>query len=151
MAAIHSILVVCVGNICRSPVGERLLARSLPEADIGSAGIGAVVGASADEAMIQVANENDLSLEGHIARQFTPEMGARYELILVMEAGHRAEIARQAPHLSGRVMLFDQWTGACGIPDPYREPIETHRAAYQTIEAAAQGWIRRIAPNSMKA
>lgn len=146
MTKIGSVLVVCVGNICRSPVGERLLARALPQTRVGSAGIGAVVGASADQTMSEVAAANGLSLEGHVARQFSSEMGAAHELILVMEPGHRAEIIRQAPHLSGRVMLFDQWTGAKGIPDPYREPIETHRAAYGAIAAAAEGWITRLTP-----
>ncbi|WP_078540120.1 hypothetical protein [Thioclava sp. DLFJ5-1] len=41
MAKVGSILVVCVGNICRSPVGERLLAAALPDSMVGSAGIGA--------------------------------------------------------------------------------------------------------------
>lgn len=147
---IASLLVVCVGNICRSPVGERLLSRALPDTQVSSAGIGAVVGASADETMSAVATENGLSLDGHVARQFSSEMGAAHELILVMETGHRTEIIRQAPHLSGRVMLFDQWTGAKGIPDPYREPIKIHRAAYRAIENAAQGWVTRLNPKALK-
>ena len=40
----NSILVVCVGNICRSPTGERLLQQLLPEKEITSAGVGALVG-----------------------------------------------------------------------------------------------------------
>lgn len=144
MAQVGSILVVCVGNICRSPVGERILARDLPNSTVTSAGIGAVVGAPADATMSEVAQAEGLSLEGHVARQFTPEIGAAHELILVMEAGHRAEIARIAPHLLGRTMLFDQWLGGKGIPDPYRRPIEEHRAAFSQIRSAAEGWVSRL-------
>ncbi|OOY11911.1 phosphotyrosine protein phosphatase [Thioclava marina] len=144
MAQVGSILVVCVGNICRSPVGERLLARELPEVTVSSAGIGAVVGAPADKVMREVAGAEGVSLEGHVARQFTAEIGAAHELILVMEAGHRSEIARIAPHLSGRTMLFDQWLGGQGIADPYRKPIEVHRAAFAQIRTAADGWVARL-------
>jgi protein-tyrosine phosphatase len=144
VAQVGSILVVCVGNICRSPVGERLLTKALPDCKVSSAGIGAVVGASADKVMQEVAAAEGLSLEGHVARQFTPELGVAHELILVMEAAHKAEIARIAPHLAGRTMLFDQWQGGKGIPDPYRKPIEVHRAAFSQIRSAAEGWISRL-------
>lgn len=146
MAKVGSILVVCVGNICRSPVGERLLAAALPDCKVSSAGIGAVVGASADKTMTEVCAEHGLSLEGHVARQFTAEIGAEHELILVMEAGHKREISRRAPQLGGRVMLFDQWMGGKGIADPYREPIDAHRKAFTEISAASEAWVSRLAP-----
>lgn len=145
MAKVSSILVVCVGNICRSPVGERLLALALPECKVSSAGIGAVVGAPADETMCKAAAVDGVSLDGHIARQFTPAIGVEHELILVMERGHKAEIARVAPHLAGRTMLFDQWLGGKGIDDPYRKPLAAHQAAFAAIRAAAEAWSQRLA------
>ncbi|STL53119.1 protein-tyrosine-phosphatase [Escherichia coli] len=44
----NNILVVCVGNICRSPTAERLLQRYHPELKVESAGLGALVGKGAD-------------------------------------------------------------------------------------------------------
>ncbi len=143
---IRSVLVVCVGNICRSPVGERLLRAAVPGLDVASAGIGAVVGAGADGDAAAVAAERGLSLDGHVARQFTAAMGQAADLILVMEPGHRREIMGMYPQLSGKTMLFDQWTGARGIEDPYRRPPDLHRQVHDQIAAAATAWAARLAP-----
>ncbi|HDZ1742706.1 TPA: protein tyrosine phosphatase, partial [Klebsiella pneumoniae] len=48
-----SVLVVCTGNICRSPMGERILQSLLPEKIIKSAGVGALVGHPADPLALQ--------------------------------------------------------------------------------------------------
>lgn len=142
----NSILVVCVGNICRSPVGERLLRQALPERDVTSAGIQALVGKPADKTASEVAAAHGLSLHGHAARQFTAELGTAHDLILVMEPGHKREIARTAPQLAGRVMLFDKWTGDKGIADPYLRSKEYHEMTFAALSEAAQGWARRLAP-----
>lgn len=141
---IKSVLVVCVGNICRSPTGERILRQALPDMDIDSAGLAAVVGYKADKVATEAAKEIGVNLEGHVARQFTDEIGARYDLILVMEPGHRTEVSRQFPQLSGRTMLFDHWTGGNGIADPYRKPIEAHRAARDLIATSAAAWVQKL-------
>ena len=141
---IRSILVVCVGNICRSPVGERLLVEALPEHRISSAGLAALEGHAADADAAAAAAEIGLDLEGHVARQLTEEIGKSHDLILVMEPGHRADLARRFPQLSGRTMLFDHWTGGTGIHDPYRMPIEVHRATRDRIVEAAAAWATRL-------
>ena len=144
---IRNILVVCVGNICRSPLGERLLAKDAPHLVVTSAGIGALVGNSADQTAQEVATSHGVSLNGHVARQFTAEMGRAADLILVMEPGHKAQIARDTPQLSVKTMLFDHWTGAAGIADPYRRTAEFHELVFQQIQAAAAGWIKKL-PNA---
>ncbi|MFD1195092.1 low molecular weight phosphotyrosine protein phosphatase [Seohaeicola saemankumensis] len=142
----NSILVVCVGNICRSPVGERLLRQAMPELDVTSAGINALVGKPADKTASEVAATHGLSLHGHAARQFTAALGASHDLILVMERGHKREIARMAPQLAGRVMLFDKWTGETGIADPYLRSAEFHEKTFTALSEAADAWARRLAP-----
>lgn len=104
---ISSVLVVCVGNICRSPLGERALMKNVPRLVVSSAGLSAVVGAEADETASAVATEAGVDLGGHVARQLTLPMGQAHDLILVMEPGHRAELTKRYPQLSGRTMLFD--------------------------------------------
>jgi len=141
---IRSVLVVCVGNICRSPVGERLLQAHAPNLHITSAGLGALVGKPADPTASEVAQSHGQSLEGHSARQFTPALGQAADLILVMEPGHKAQIAREAPHLSGKTMLYDHWSGASGIADPYQRSIQFHDSVFQQIETAAKAWAKRL-------
>ncbi|MDA3887641.1 MAG: low molecular weight phosphotyrosine protein phosphatase [Allgaiera sp.] len=140
----QSILVVCVGNICRSPVGERVLQAGLPGCRVGSAGLGAVVGSGADPKSAAAAAARGIDLEGHVARQFTAQLAGDYELILTMEPGHRDDIQRRYPQLSGRVMLFDQWGARAGIPDPHGRPAEAHEQAVAQILEAAEGWISRL-------
>lgn len=145
----QSILVVCVGNICRSPAGERLLAAKLTERGsairVSSAGIAALEGHAADTDATAVASAHGVSLDGHIARQFTHALGAEHALILVMEPGHKREIIKSAPDLSGRIMVFDHWLGGKGIADPYRRSIQFHEEVFAQIEAAATAWADRLA------
>ncbi|MBU9809405.1 protein tyrosine phosphatase, partial [Rahnella sp. SL6] len=61
----HSILVVCTGNICRSPIAERLLNNYLPNMKISSAGIKALENKDADTSAIAVAEKHGVSLLGH--------------------------------------------------------------------------------------
>lgn len=146
----RSVLVVCVGNICRSPVGERLLSARLRDREaaisVSSAGIGALVGHGADETAAAVAAEHGVDLEGHVARQFSRELGIAHDLILTMEPGHRREIIKAAPDLSGKVMLFDHWQGGKGIADPYRRSREFHEEVFALIDAAGSAWATRLAP-----
>lgn len=78
---------------------------------------------------------------------FSSEIALDVDLILAMEPRHKQEIAVSYPHLSGKTMLFDQWTGAQGIPDPYKRSLEFHQNVYKLIEQAANGWVEKLAPN----
>lgn len=148
----RSVLVVCVGNICRSPVGERLLSARLRDrgssVSVSSAGIGALVGHSADETAAEVAAEHGVDLNGHVARQFSRELGLDHDLILTMEPGHRREIIKAAPDLSGRVMLFDHWQGGKGIADPYRRSRQFHEEVFDLIDTAGSAWAAKLEPKA---
>ena len=139
-----SILVVCTGNICRSPIGERFLRRTLPNKKVDSAGTGALVGHSADESAIRIAEKHGLSLAGHKGRQFTSSLGRQYDLILVMEKCHLEQIGRVAPEARGKTMLFGQWLNQREIPDPYRKSDEAFASVYQLIEIAGLRWVEKL-------
>ena len=132
----NSILVVCTGNICRSPIGERLLRKYLPSKKIDSAGTGALVGHEADASAIEIARMHDLSLEGHKGQQFTSSLARKYDLILVMEKSHIEQ--------RGKTMLFGHWIDQKEIPDPYRKSEEAFALVYQLIEQAGQLWAKKL-------
>ena len=143
-----NILVVCVGNICRSPTGERLLQSLLPNKKVASAGIAVekshLTGKPADDMASTVALEHDISLEGHSAQQLTPDLCAKYDLILVMEKGHQEALTKIAPEARGKTMLFGQWIGGKNIPDPHRQSREAFDHAYALIEEAAHAWTKKL-------
>ena len=138
------ILVVCVGNICRSPSGEYLLKSLLPNKTIASAGVGALVGKPADKFANLVATEHGISLEGHQAQQLTPELCREFDLILVMEQGHIGAVTNIAPEARGKTMLFGHWIGKQDIPDPYRQGKVAFEHAYQLIEQSALAWAKKL-------
>ena len=144
----NKILVVCVGNICRSPSGERILQAMLPNKQIASAGIrtakSGLTGKAADKMAAEVALAHGYSLEGHQAQQLTCELCRDYDLILVMEKGHIAAVSNIAPEARGKMMLFGQWIGQQDIPDPYRQSKEAFDHAYGLIAQAAEAWVKKL-------
>ena len=140
----NSILVVCTGNICRSPTGERLLRQLLPNKKIDSAGTGALKGHAADATACLVAEKHHLSLADHQGQQFTRQLAQQYDLILVMEKHHQEEVSTIAPEARGKTMLFAHWLKGKQIPDPYRQSQEAFEHVYQLIEQAAQAWATKL-------
>lgn len=139
-----SILVVCTGNICRSPIGERYLRNLLPDKKIDSAGTGALIEHAADDSAIKVAQIHGLSLEGHLSRRFTSSLGRQYDLILAMEKSHIEQIGNIAPEARGKTMLFGHWLEQRDIPDPYRKSDEAFLSVYKLIEQAGKLWAQKL-------
>jgi protein-tyrosine phosphatase len=141
---IESILVVCIGNICRSPLGERALADRLPGVSVSSAGLGALVDSEADPDAARAAAELGISLDNHRARQWTGALGAAHDLILVMEPDQRLSILQAHPELSGKTFLLSQWSGGSPINDPYQRSMDMHKAVAKEIVTAADAWAVRL-------
>ncbi|REE79668.1 protein tyrosine phosphatase [Pantoea ananatis] len=136
----NAILVICTGNICRSPTGERLLRRAFPHIRVRSAGIQAVKNASADNMASMIAERDGLSLANHISTQVTVEMAHQYPLILAMEQHHIEFISRKSPQLRGKIMLFGHWLEEKEIPDPYGQGEEAFTFVYQMLKTACESW-----------
>lgn len=143
MIRFDAILIVCVGNICRSPTAERLLQQALPHKTISSAGIAALTGQSADASAETVAQHHGLSLDGHCAQQLTRALCQRYDLILVMEQKHIDAVTRIAPEVRGKTMLYGHWLKR-DIPDPYRQSREAFEFTFDLIAEATQAWVSRL-------
>ncbi|CAO96369.1 arsenate reductase/protein-tyrosine-phosphatase family protein [Erwinia tasmaniensis] len=141
---INSILVVCIGNICRSPTGERLLNSAMPEKRIASAGLKAVVGSPADATASSVAEQHGMPLQEHVAQQLTSEMCRDNDLILVMEKKHIDLVCRINPSVRGKTMLFGHWINQHEIADPYKKSRDAFEAVYGVLENAAQKWVNAL-------
>lgn len=139
----QKILVVCIGNICRSPIGEEILKQALPAKQVTSAGLGALVDSGADDNSVQVSAEHDYDLTDHKAQQITTKMIADNDLILVMEKGHVDAITKLAPAARGKTMLYGHWLDK-EIPDPYKKSYEAFEHVYDLIDKSAKEWIKRL-------
>ncbi|MEO7050249.1 MAG: low molecular weight protein-tyrosine-phosphatase [Rhodanobacter sp.] len=140
------ILVVCVGNICRSPTAEFLLRERLRQSDVqvASAGLSAMVGHPMEATAAQVMREHGVDGGSHRARQLTAVMVRDSDLVLVMEKSHLAAIGRLAPPTSGKVFLLGKWQGDTVISDPFRHGREEFEHIYQLIEQGVASWLPHI-------
>jgi len=113
-------LMVCVGNVCRSPMAEALfrerLRRRGAAGTVASAGIGALVGRPADPLAVELMRERGLDVTGHRAQSLTRELAHGFELLLVMEERHRRDVDRSFPEVRGRVQRIGR---DFDVPDPF--------------------------------
>lgn len=140
----QNILVVCHGNICRSPTAERILQKKLPKHRISSAGIQALTGKDADFQAIKTALKHGVVVAGHTARQLTVEMCDKADLILVMEPEQIDKVADIQPSARSKTILFAQWLNKKTVPDPFRQSSEMFEAVFQQLEEAAQSWAQKL-------
>ncbi|MFY0990291.1 low molecular weight protein-tyrosine-phosphatase [Halomonas sp. C05BenzN] len=143
------ILVVCIGNVCRSPVGAALLRQGLPGCHVTSAGLGALVGEGVEPVARRLAEADGLDVAGHRARQLDGGLVRDADLVLVMSEGQRLAIAERFPSATGKTMGFGRWLpdeGGKGgdIPDPYRRSEEVFVHVHERLTDAARGWLARL-------
>jgi len=140
---IRNILVVCIGNICRSPMAEGLLAEAVPDAQISSAGLEAMVGQRPDPIACELMSQRGISIEDHRARQINLDACQRADLILVMDRHQRRAVEERYRFTSGKVFRLGEFSDQ-DVPDPYRAGRPAFERALSLIEDGAQHWVKRI-------
>lgn len=144
----NSLLIVCTGNICRSPVAagifrQRLDASMQWQGRIASAGIDALENQCAEATVQKLMRERDIDLSAHRARQLALEDLRQADLVLVMEKHQREAVLDIDPTARGKVFLLGHWIDA-EVPDPYLRGEEAHRATIELILAASQPWLDKL-------
>jgi protein-tyrosine phosphatase len=142
MIMFDSLLVVCAGNICRSPTAEYLLKEKLAgkKISVSSAGLTALQGKPADSTAKEVAQEHGINMDAHQCRQLSSKLVAQNSIILVMEQRHLDDLHSLYPEARGKIFLLGKWIGDKEIPDPYRKSIEAYEHVYTLIDSACSAW-----------
>lgn len=146
---IDKIMTVCVGNICRSPVAEGMLAQALPQCKVWSSGLYAMVGAPAEPTAQALAFQAGFDISKHRAQQVQSWMCTQADLILVMESNHLRELAQRFPLARGKMHLIGEFgteTAAApyDIADPYQQSLTAFQTAHNAIAQGVDQWVRRI-------
>lgn len=120
--------------------------RGVSEVRVSSAGTGAWDGASASEAALLVALENDLDLSRHSARLLTREIVQDVDLILTMARHHRTRVEELGGQ--GKTFVLGEYAGLDGpdaeVSDPFGSSIEVYRETFEEIERLGQVVVDRI-------
>lgn len=145
----RSILVVCYGNVCRSPYLEAVLRRAVPDIDVSSAGF-ISPGRPVPELSLQVSAQRGIDLSSFRSRPLQPAKARGADLLVVMDA-------RQARHMILYVGVAPERIVVAGdldplpsptraIQDPWQQPIEAFVASFDRLDrcgATLAGILRR--------
>jgi protein-tyrosine phosphatase len=144
------VLMVCLGNICRSPTAEGVLRAKLEAAGLGgrvevdSAGTGSWhVGAAPDARSQRHAARRGYDLSALRARRVTEDDFRRFDLILAMDQDNLADLQRLAPDAAHRaeVRLFT----SVEVPDPYSGGAAGFEHVLDLAETASDDWVKDLA------
>ena len=112
------ILTVCTGNICRSPVAERLLQAALGEpVAVASAGVRAMVGEPIHLEMVALMDGSGIPADGFAARQVAAGDLRDSDLVLALTREHRAQLVQQTPTTLRRSFTLLEFAHIVASPD----------------------------------
>lgn len=149
------LLVVCLGNICRSPLAEGALRRRIGESalagkvEVDSAGTGDWhVGQPPDPRAIECAHRHGVDIGMLRGRQVRADDFGQFDRLLCADADNLRDVLRLAPpQARHKAVLLMDW--ACGagnasIPDPYKGGAAQFEEVWRMVDAAAQAVVSRL-------
>nr|WP_055507612.1 low molecular weight phosphatase family protein [Nonomuraea pusilla] len=131
------ILFVCTGNICRSPIAERLARAALgPPFVVTSAGTQARPGLEMARGAQDVLRRLGLDADGFVSKPLTPELLAEADLVLTAAREHRAEAVSRLPRVAPRVFTITEFDALTGMVQ--RDLLAGHRDAVPRARALVE-------------
>jgi len=146
-----TILFVCTGNVCRSPMAAGFLREHLrregrqDDLRVRSAGTWTVEGRPASAYALQVMVERGLDISDHRSRILTARDVEEADLILVMAQSHREAIEVEFPQARGKTYLLSEMAGrSYDISDPGGAPLAVYRRCADELENLIEKGYERI-------
>jgi protein-tyrosine phosphatase len=149
----HSVLFVCLGNICRSPLAEAAFREAAAHikmnAHIDSAGTGNWhVGRAPDPRSIAVAAQHGIDIGGYKARQVAHDDFYNFTHIIALDRQNLADLKNLAPDnaTASLSLLLDQVEGRAGqsVADPYYGDTRDFDVTWADVTAGAKGLVRAL-------
>lgn len=143
------ILIVCHGNIIRSPFAARMVAQAVaahPRVSISSAGLAVVPGKPAHPTALQIATALSIDLSSHAASPVSAEAVAESDAIFVMEADHLVTMRKRFPEARAKTFLLTCLADdtPLEIQDPFAGDESQFRACFDHISRAVPPIIRAL-------
>ncbi|WP_413284569.1 low molecular weight phosphatase family protein [Vibrio sp. MA40-2] len=143
-----SILVLCTGNICRSPFAEAALNKLLPNIEVTSAGIATdkngLQGVPADKVAVEMALKYGVDMSEHRAKQVDQFLIDQHDLILTMDREQLEQLCQFFPEARAKSWLLGHWIGMSSIDDPYQKSDVIFNQVYSVIGNAVRAWARKL-------
>jgi protein-tyrosine phosphatase len=140
---IQNILVVCIGNICRSPMAEYFLKQEFPQLHVESAGISGLIGHNADDKAILCMQRHGIDMRAHVAKKLNAELIKKSDLILVMSQNQQKHIEQTWPFSKGKTFRLGHWQGK-NVSDPYQHEQAVFDDTCQLIQNCISDWKKHI-------
>jgi len=138
------VLMVCLGNICRSPLAEGILQSKVDNDNVivDSAGTGGYhIGSKPDSRSISVGLKYNIDIRNQRCRKFTADDFENFDLIYVMDKSNYANVIAQANHnheiAKVRLLLNELEPGDKEVPDPYYDD-NGFEHVFKLIDAACE-------------
>ena len=138
------ILIVCRGNLCRSPMAEALMRHRASGLAVTSAGLAAIEGSDMDPAARRALAAHGLDAQAHVARQVTLAAIERADLVLAMEQRHIAALIALSPAVRSKAYLLSRWSDKLDIDDPFGRSQDAFDRSCTIIASAVDAWLAKL-------